>query len=910
MKKEGISRAGKAFWLASVAGISLAVAGFGGAAYAQETDVADDEAVNVSDTDGSEATDEGRMLDRVVTTGSRIRGVDPVGSNVISVGQADLENTSALTTQDLLNQIPQVSREGFNEGTFQNVSGGLNVTRGSAINLRGVGSRATLPLLDGHRMAFNGTTGGQIDPSVIPTLAIGRIEVVADGASALYGADAVAGVFNMALRRDLDGFEANARYGAADSLDQWSVGFAGGSLWETGQLMIAFEHTYRSELAGMDRDWYTADNTGNGGTDLRLTQCNPGNIIIDGVTYPVPAGGATPENLVPGTPNRCDDTRLGDILPSQERDVVTATFQQELTDWLEFSGSAVYLEREVDGKFVFQGPARLFETLTIPSTNPYFVLPDGVTATSETVEYSFGPEYGGIPYVASEQTVHLVGGFNVSLGHDWKAWIGGVYGHNDSFQSNLWINPGALAAAVNSPNPSTALNPFGPNDPAILDSIFSFVFAPEGENDLTVLELKADGPLFEVPAGTVRIAIGAEHAESEVIGGTTQGPVANASRTPVAVSREVDSVFGEVYVPLADNDAFGSLELSAALRYDNYSDFGSTTNPKIGLTYEPMPSLQFKASYGTSFRAPLLTNTVTARGGARLTGGFRPDAQGNQIPIAMLAAGNPNLEPETATTYSFGVTFEPESLPGFRANLNYYNLDYEDQILSVQNDQTLLSQLDVYEGVVVTDFGRPYSPAEVMAIPEVAAAMAEGVQNRGLAFPTLYLIDARPFNLGRTKTDGVDFDFSYTTHMAGGDLTSRIAGAYVLSYDVQQVAGAPVIDRLNTYQNPLQFKFRATTLWQGDAYDLGAYVNYSNSYDIPTSPNNTSVDSFTTLDLHGALHLSELFDNASLGDTTLALDIQNVFDEDPPFIDILGAYDPNEGSPIGRLVTVTVRTRF
>lgn len=377
MQKDVKGRAYKASWLIGVSGIALAISGLGGVAYAQSVKKTP---ASVSVIDAAELSAEGDevVIEDIISTGSRIRGIAPTGSNVISLGQTEINNTSALTIMDLVKQIPQISGAGFNEATFSSPFGGLNVTRGGAVNLRGVGPAATLALLDGHRLVPNGTTGGQIDPSQVPTSAVGSIEVIADGASAIYGADAVAGVFNVILRRDLNGVEASGRYGFADGVDLWAVSTAAGKVWDTGQVMVSYEHTYRGSLAGSERDYYTGDNRANGGTDYRPTQCNPGTVIINGVTYPVPAGTVTPASLVPGVPNRCDITPIGSFIPSQKRDVVAGTLTQEITDWLEFSATGLFMYREIEGTFVSQGPTRLQQMLTIPSTNPYFVLPSGL----------------------------------------------------------------------------------------------------------------------------------------------------------------------------------------------------------------------------------------------------------------------------------------------------------------------------------------------------------------------------------------------------------------------------------------------------------------------------------------------------------------------------------------------------
>ena len=168
-------------------------------------------------------------LAEVVVTGSRVRGaVAPVGSSIIQVDRAEIEASSAMTTDRLLQELPQVLDLGVSENSRAQAGGAGNIVYANSINLRGIGPNATLTLLDGHRMTSNTRS---VNPSVIPTLGLERIEVVADGSSAIYGSDAIAGVVNLIPRRNLDGVEAIARYGKSEdgAFDEFQVGIAGGN---------------------------------------------------------------------------------------------------------------------------------------------------------------------------------------------------------------------------------------------------------------------------------------------------------------------------------------------------------------------------------------------------------------------------------------------------------------------------------------------------------------------------------------------------------------------------------------------------------------------------------------------------------------------------------------------------------
>ena len=217
---------------------------------------------------GQEATTPAAVtLTEVVVTGSRIRGTAPVGSTVVAVDRADIDTAAVVNTTQLIQEVPQVFNLGISENSRGQSGGNSNITLGSAVNLRGLGPFATLTLVDGHRAVPQGTSGLAVDPAAIPMLALERVEIVADGASAIYGSDAVAGVANLILRRNVEGFEFRGRYGFADEADENQIGVLYGHTWSSGQVTIAAEHQFRSALNGEDRDFFRADLRDEGGRD-------------------------------------------------------------------------------------------------------------------------------------------------------------------------------------------------------------------------------------------------------------------------------------------------------------------------------------------------------------------------------------------------------------------------------------------------------------------------------------------------------------------------------------------------------------------------------------------------------------------------------------------------------------------
>ena len=313
----------------------------------------------------------------------------PVGSAVIALDRDDITASGQVTVDRIIKEIPQNFDLGVSENSRGQSGGAGNIVYGNTVNLRGIGPYATLVIVDGHRVTNNSRS---TDPSILPTLGVERVEVVADGASAIYGSDAIAGVVNIIPRRALDGVEVFGRAGISESGDfnENIIGAAWGKTWASGQAMVAYEHADRDNLPGTDRDFFRSDQTGLGGRDYRITRCNPGTLRVgttNPVTYAIPAGGLTPANagtLVPGTVNRCDELVGQDLFPEQGYDTVNATATQEINDWFGVFFDGFYSERDF-----YRHSAYATATLNVPQTNAWFVRPAGFTGTTYQIDYSF-----------------------------------------------------------------------------------------------------------------------------------------------------------------------------------------------------------------------------------------------------------------------------------------------------------------------------------------------------------------------------------------------------------------------------------------------------------------------------------------------------------------------------------------
>ena len=529
-------------------------------------------------------------LKEVVVTGSRIRGAEPVGSAVIALDRASLESAGQVTVDRILKEIPQNFDLGVSENSRAQSGGSGNIVYGNTVNLRGIGPYATLVLLDGHRVTNNSRS---TDPSIIPTLGLERVEVIADGASAIYGSDAIAGVVNLIPRRRMDGFEVFARGGIAEQskFSETVVGAAWGNTWDRGQFMLAYEHVDRGNLLGDDRDFFTGDQRGSGGRDYRTTRCNPGTLVIGATTYAIPAGGLTTANagsLAAGTANRCNELVGQDLFPEQNYDSVSSTFTYELTPSVSLFADGYYSDRSF-----LRHAAYTSARLTVPQTNAWFVRPAGFTGTSYLVDYSFEDELPRNDSIGHATNWQLTPGARLQLPHGWQAEALFGYGKTrDESSTYRGVNNAAVTAALASNNPATALDPYGlgRTSATVLANISDQIFLAPTNSDFKGYELRLNGTLFDLPGGGLGLAAGYERQDMDVALGSARGGPTTALSWRY-FGRTVDSAYAEFNIPLvgAGNARPGieRLTLNAALRYDDYSDVGDTTNEKFGVTWKP-----------------------------------------------------------------------------------------------------------------------------------------------------------------------------------------------------------------------------------------------------------------------------------------------------------------------------------
>lgn len=736
----------------------------------------------------------------VVVTGSRIRGAQ-VASPVIRLDQETLRDTGIADVGEAVRRIPQSFGGGQNPGIGMNVpsGSGADVGGGSSVNLRGLGSDATLTLLNGRRLSYTAVKQS-VDVSAIPISAIERIEIVPDGASAIYGSDAVAGAVNIILRRDYDGLETSARL--ATSTDggnfQQQYGALAGTTWSSGGIMAAYEYGSNTAIRAEDRSY---------------------------------ARGRSPGL---------------DLFPAMRHHGAVASGHQELVSGLSF---------EIDGLYNIR-----WSDLTFPTT-PSGNLEEG-RATFSSVNKSF----------AIAPALHL------ELSNDWRVTLTGSYGKDR-------VNYHQVECVFD----------------VCEDSGLNFY-----RNTAESLELNGNGPLFSLPGGPAKLAIGGGYRKISF----KRFSSGNAAALNTAQSQDSYYGFGELNLPIVGPDlglAFAHrIDANAALRYERYPGIGEVLTPKLGLVWGLTPDLDLKGSWGKSFRAPTLYQQYQPRAVYL----FPPSALGaTGVPATagalLVLGGNPDLKPERATTWSATLALHPRAFPGARLEVTYFDVVYRDRIVApialtrealsnpIYSDRIVPDPGDAAQAAVIASAGTflnltgvPYDPANVIAI-----------------------VDNANVNAGRQTARGVDVLASYNASIAPDQTIDLSANVAYLDSDQQLSPSLPVLPLAGVIFNPPHWRAQTTAGWSKGPLMLTAAANYTGGVRDARFDPAVPIDGMATFDLtaryrieHAALLLNGL---------DLTLSVQNVFNEKPDPIAVSipydTPYDSTNYSPVGRLIAFQVR---
>ncbi|MCI3135386.1 TonB-dependent receptor [Phenylobacterium aquaticum] len=882
--------------------------------------------------DAAAPMSEPTTLEALVVTGSHIRGAANPTSPIVDLDRDQMDRAGHATLAEALSALPQnFSGSGTPSTSLLSADPrSTNDTLATGVNLRGLGTSATLVLINGRRMAGAGLQGDFADISAIPTAAIKRVDVLLDGASAVYGSDAVGGVVNVILRRDFDGAESRIRLGGATQggAAQTQIAQTFGKVWSSGDLLVAYEYEHRDHLAGSARAYTaTSDLRPYGGSDHRLFYSHPATLLrYDAqsgayvAAYAVPAGQdgtkLRPTDFLAGQANFSDPRAGGDLLPAQDRNSLYMGYHQDLTARLTLGLEGRYSQREID----LHRPA-LLAVFNITRANPWFVSPDG--SSSQTIGYAFGDELGAPETTGSSKSLGLAANLDADLGAGWRGSISAALAQETGRRTvRHYLNTGFLneALGAKADDPLTAFsaardgyfNPYGAgtttNSRAVLDFIGSGYLHTVSASKVTSLDAQADGPLFRLPGGEVKLALGVQSRHEAF---KPQSESLTSRSTPsfsggVSYRRSIDAAFAELRIPLIgpDNALAGvqALELTLAGRIERYDDVGRTSNPKLGLAWTPMDGVRVRASYGTSFRAPNLPEVFATP----LIAPSFLTRNGANVLTLIRYGGNLDLKPERATSWTAGVDLAPPALPGLKVSLSAFDVVFQDQI-----GQPVLADVDhALTDPAYGPFVRFIDHANPTDVADLNALIAASTSSDTGLFPaSAYgaIVDARYVNTAKVEVRGLDLSAAYGWQRAADRF--ELAGdlSYLADYRRKVTPSSPAVQLINLAGQPLRLRAHGALSWSRGAYGATLGLSFANPY---RSPAGARISASTTADLQ--LRWTPTEDSGALAGLSLALTAQNLFDADPPFYDsALGVgYDPANGDPLGRQVSLQLTKRW
>lgn len=898
---------------------------------------ADDQALTIAQV-APEAEQESHFpneteVDRVVVTGTNIVSDSPPFVPETIFNREAIERSGSRSLGDFFQSLPQNSGPAFTENQSDSLAPG-----GAAVALRGLGPDATLVLVNGRRVApypfaQNGITAF-VDLNSLPLAAIQQIDILRDGASAIYGTDAIAGVVNVRFLEKYDGALVTLGYGNTTDTDtsEYRASLITGYTDERRgtELVVVADYFHREALFQSDRYFsLSIDQRRQGGSSFLSSVSNPGTVFdpVTGDPLRVPPNSdGTPEisEFLPGR-NRFDRAPFQPLVPETERFGFTTRAKVRLAPavdlFTEFGYRNIFTTQQL-------APAPIegdVENIAVPATNPFNPFGDEVIFRYRVTEA--GPRIDEI----DSDFYRAVAGIQVRLQGRWELESALLFSETDTENRSFNnLSRAAVIAALADTNPATSFNVFGAgnnvNNPATIRS-FLVTTTREGMSRIYGADAKMNGPLFSLPAGELLTAFGMEFRHEDLEDRfdpfATSGGVIDLNSTSASGNRDIIAGFAEFYAPIVSNQmaipGIHKLEAQFAVRAENYSDFGSTVNPKIGLAWQPIPDwLLLRASWSTGFRAPSLvqssTGSLTFSQELRDTRRFEVTGlpEDETAALQILSGGNPDLGSEDSESFSTGLVLTPPSVPGLTLSADYFHIQIENSIASL-DPQFILDN----EG----DF-----PGLVIRAPPSASDIVLGIPGNVLLVNTSFQ------NLGFIKVEGIDAMLEYITPKTPvGTFTFRIDAAYMHSFEQQASEGEPVRELVRTFARP-QLRGRAQLGWRIGSFEAITTFNYIDSYlDLPAD---RTVDYSTTVDVlleyrfaraeqqqvavdskadagkKMVESMTQTQRRSWLDGLAIRVGVRNIFDDPPPFANNVAGYPVPLEDPRQRFVFLDIEKKF
>lgn len=926
----------------------------------------------IAQTSSGEQTDQ---LETIVVTGSRIRRVDlETASPVFSIDAAAIAQTGKLTLGDIIQESPSIAGAATNPNV--NNGGGSGA---STISIRGLGSQRTLLLVNGRRLSY-------ADVNSIPINMVERIDILKDGASAIYGSDAVAGVVNFVLKSNYQGIEASADYGISDRDDGARRGFqmTVGQSSDRGSLIIGASYNVQESVSAGDREFSNRALYNYYGSIIQI-----GSSFIPNGRFVIPRTTAASFGLnCPGTAGSVSVTRTSPsgnpqspgaykcyrgggagndtfnfapfnvLTTPQERGGLFVTGNYKLTDNVEFYIDA-FTNKTRSNYQIAPLPLILNSGLFRISRNSVYN-PFGVDITSGGVRMINAGNREGFFQTQADQ---IATGLKGTFGDTWS-WDAGILAartSQDFGQNRYYFGPG-LSAAI---GPSfrdangvarcgTAAAPIANCVPVDLIGANFAGTAAASQAALAALEVTVrgksysnmkggnvnlTGELFNLPAGAVSLAVGAEYREDysyfepDFIGRITNPAIGtcltftDACSSPSTGFLAVREYYAELFVPiLADVPFVKSLNMTFGSRYSNYSAFDAATNSKIGVEWRPFDDLLLRGTVAEVFRSPTISD---------LFGGVTPSADTYRDPCSGsgFQAGNPacagasagftqttaqtsalqgsndELQPEEGKSFTWGMVYDPSWLPGLSTSLDVWKIYLNGNIDTI-GTQTIIDQC--------YNFGR----------------FCNLFNRNDSSIGDISFVSNRLQNIGRTDVAGVDYSIKYRLpETRFGNFRVGLDATYFKTFNDQVIAGdiSTETHRAGSYYssssggtgNTARLRGTGTVAWSMGNFDASWRARYLHSADYGFTA--TAGDGFTVVNPSGLASDNSFrigastFHNLQMGynleaiNTRLEVGVDNVTDKDPPLLyqfGFNGNTDERTYPTIGRYYWARIGVKF
>ena len=908
------------------------------------------------------AADTAKMEKRVVV-GSNIPTAEVETAQPVEIFTREkIDQMGVTTVTDLLLRVPQ-----SNAGALNGNNGGTGfASGGTGVSLRGLGLNATLILLNGRRIApygfSNSGTDSFVDLNSLPLEAIEQVEILTSGASAVYGADAVAGVINIKTKRDYHGGELRFYYGNTVHEDfattKGSITFGTGN--DKTDILIVADYLHQNDLFNRDRTFSSqVDLRPLGGINNGSSYTYPGRFSVpktapglvetpfagaSGTVTLVPPLGTTGK-AAPGTYHPFTDSdrfnylQVSQAVPRSQREGVYGNFNHKIFDEkveafgefmfrhleehielaptpLDLAGTGSGIGIPVGTTVVKKGVVNVGNQVTIPSTNPFN--PFGANITAGRIRLF---ETGNRLTDANTDAFRLLGGLRGELSEKFSYETAVMYHRAQTIKNNVAVGVQQIQNALNDPNPLTAFNPFvGPgalNNPATIAGL-QVGSKQTGTTDLLSWDAKGFGSLFDLPGGSVGYAVGLEYRTEKFTDDPDQIQKAGgiAGQVPIlgnAGSRNVTAAYVESRIPITGKDwnilGFYRVDITASGRVDSYSDFGDSEVPSIGIQWRPFSEdFLLRASYGESFRPASLQQLYNTASDA-LTSSFKDPLRGTierEIPISR--GGNTNLKPETATEWGAGFVLSPAAAKGLRVSVDWVQITRKNEIGSYSDffgNGALSTRAGSYTRL-------PYESDAAFLAANPGLALPKADPATGLPAGQLFTLNDAFQNLGSTITDAVDFRISYELKTdTAGTWQFDLASTYLLSFRTSAGPGEDygANDGFTTGSDAFpKWRSIASIFWNYRKLEAGVVANYIGevSYSNPATGDDSTVSSFLTFDVQASYKLP--------WDVKLTTGINNILDSNPPqylgFSNNSFAYLSTIHNPLGRQYYFQVSKKF